>query len=106
MKLPIEVIPNTDPPQFRWQRTLDTLDGEREATHEGTVPCHLEAALVELIEVAHKLQRVNDRLDRENQGIHAQLIKCQERVAELSKPATVNPDEPAQRERPRPGKPK
>lgn len=95
MRLPIELIPDTDPPLFRWTRAVDGIAGEMQAAHEGAVPPHLEGALVALIKVATKLNKDNERLC-------AQLLKCQERVAELSKPAVVNPNEPAQRQRPKP----
>lgn len=84
MKLPIELIPNTDPPKFKWTRRSDSIIGEVEATHEGSVPSHLEEALVALI-------RLTVCLKKENEHMCNQLIKCKQRCDELSKPESKVP---------------
>lgn len=49
MDLPIDLVPNTSPPRFRWKRTVSTLNGTSTVQCEGTVPPQLECALADLI---------------------------------------------------------
>lgn len=52
MGLPIDLIPGTSPPRFRWRQTLTTPIGTRVVDHEGRLPLILEGAVLELIGIA------------------------------------------------------
>jgi hypothetical protein len=64
MDLPIEIVPNTSPPRFRWKRTVSTLNGTSTVACEGTVPPQLECVLSDLIAAAKKLQAFKDWVHR------------------------------------------
>lgn len=57
MTLPINLIPNTQPPRFRWKQVVSTPSGNRTVDHEGTLPPTVEGAVVELIKLAHHQAR-------------------------------------------------
>jgi hypothetical protein len=50
--LPIDVIPGTKPPIFRWKQTVDTPVGRRTVEQEGRVPPSMEAAVMQVIALA------------------------------------------------------
>ena len=69
MNPPIELIPNTNPPRFRWRQKLSTPFGDRVIDHEGMLAPTVEGALVEMIELVRRqaqeivgLHRVNGEL--------------------------------------------
>lgn len=55
-KLPIEVIPNSNPPRFRWKRRVSTPNGVVEQVHEGTLPLGVDHAVSHLIAEVKRLQ--------------------------------------------------
>lgn len=58
-QLPIDVIPGTNPPRFRWRLKVDTIAGPKVVESEGLVLPSIESALVELISMVKKLQLEN-----------------------------------------------
>lgn len=52
--IPIEVVPNTNPPRFRWRQTLSTPNGIMTLDHEGSLPPTVENVVVELISLARQ----------------------------------------------------
>lgn len=68
--LPIDVVPNTSPPRFRWSQMIQTPTGPRMIEHEGVLPPSVEGAVLSLITLAKRRQKDNDTLH--------------ERVADLS----------------------
>lgn len=67
-KLPIELVPNSDPPRFRWSRVVDGTYVE----DVGGVAPHLECALVDLIAVARRLQSENISLKKRLEALTKQ----------------------------------
>jgi hypothetical protein len=59
MELPIDLIPDTNPPRFRWwQTSRNPANGEGVLQKcEGLLPPAIESAVAELIGVAKQLQR-------------------------------------------------
>lgn len=53
--LPINTVPNTRPPRFKWRQMLTTPDGPRAVEGEGTLPPSIEGAVKELISMAKQL---------------------------------------------------
>jgi len=51
MNLPIDVIPDTSPPRFRWRQTVSTPLGDRVVDHEGELPSTVEEAVIILIAI-------------------------------------------------------
>jgi hypothetical protein len=56
VKLPIDVIPDTDPPRFRWTQRVDTLNGPVDQECEGQLPVTVERAVADLIALVKKLE--------------------------------------------------
>lgn len=54
--LPIDVVPGTDPPLFRWRHTVSTPAGPRTVDCGGPLPPSVEGAVRELIGRARQLQ--------------------------------------------------
>lgn len=49
MKLPIDLIPNSHPPRFRWVQVVRTLGISTAVTHTGTLPTNVEDAVAKLV---------------------------------------------------------
>ena len=72
MNLPIDVVPGTSPPRFRWRQEDSTPVGDKVVEHEGSLPPAIEAAVARLVEVARQLladkaglqKTVNELADR------------------------------------------
>ena len=52
MTLPIDLIPGTRPPRFRWRQTVTTPAGDRVVNYEGVLPPAAEEAVAQLIALA------------------------------------------------------
>ena len=57
MNLPIDVIPNTVPPRFKWRQIIDTPVGKRTQEHEGVLPPSMEQAVLALVNIAKQLSK-------------------------------------------------
>lgn len=92
MKLPIEVVPNTDPPVFRWRQTVSTPIGTKTVDHLGRLPPAVEQTIVLLIDVARQLAKENAILQGSLESANKRL---EEQDAEpppvAPKPAPVTP---------------
>lgn len=88
MRLPIDLIPNTSPPRFRWRQVVNTPLGRQSVEQEGAVSASIEVALQELIVMTRTLLRENAEL----QGTVAAHEAKQEAPALPATPAdTVQP---------------
>ncbi len=72
MSLPIDVIPGTDPPKFRWRQIVGTVMGDRVMDYESGVPPTLEPALVELIALVKRQAAEIEELRRGNREVATQ----------------------------------
>lgn len=97
MKLPIRLIPNTDPPRFKWTQQIETIAGLQEVEEEGTVPLALESALIELIQFTER----QDRRVNGPDGLLQILADCskkrrelEEQVAKLTQQPKLQPPAP------------
>lgn len=92
VKLPIDVIPGSNPPRFRWRQTIDTPDGRRSVDHEAGLPPTVEVAVVRLIGIAKQLMMEVAALQGQVQG-HCDRVAAQSEVitkqAEKQSPATI-----------------
>lgn len=79
LKLPIDVVPGSAPPKFRWRQTVDTLAGRQVIDHEATLPPTVEVAVVRLIGIAKQLMMENAALQGQVQG-HCDRIAAQSEV--------------------------
>lgn len=64
VNLPIDVVPGSRPPSFRWRQTVETPYGCRVVEHVGSLPPTVEEAVKLLISVAKQLHRENEVLKR------------------------------------------
>ncbi len=80
MKLPIELVANTNPPKFRWWQTVN---GSR-IRHEGSVSPNMEVALMQLIIGCMKQAEEIVKLRKQIEG-HIDRIAAQSEL--LSKQA-------------------
>lgn len=73
MKLPIDVVPSSRPPQFRWQSRVGTPLGLRTVDHEGSLPASVEGAVADLVALARWLVEERDKLQRFKDWVHEYL---------------------------------
>lgn len=52
MELPIDVVPGTVPPRFKWKQGISTPAGTQVVEHESSLPPTVEGAVLSLIEFA------------------------------------------------------
>ncbi len=62
MQLPIDIVPNTSPPIFRWGQVVDTIGGKQVVYHQEALSPTVEVALTRLITVAKQLAMDNATL--------------------------------------------
>lgn len=74
MVLPIDLVPGTNPPQFRWRQVVDTIAGKRVVNHEGVLPPSVERAVETLVGVTKQLLM-------ENAGLQGQVKLLEDRCA-------------------------
>ncbi len=79
MKLPIQIVPNTDPPKFKCKQTVESLIGLTEIDHVGVVPVWLEKALIDLIALTTKQ-------DKEIEALKKKLEDMQPPLSAIDKP--------------------
>lgn len=91
MTLPIELIPNSNPPKFRWQQIVDTPAGLRTVSHIGVVPLSIENSLIRLVKLTMQQAQEIIGLRRQVEGM-ADRIAAQSEL--LSKQAEAKPDPP------------
>lgn len=60
--LPIDVVPNTSPPVFKWRQVIDGINGRQVIEHQGTLPPTVEMAVVVLLDVVKQMMLENSRL--------------------------------------------
>lgn len=91
LTLPIDVVPNLNPPIFRWTQYVVTLAGARRVDHQLSVVPTMEVALLELIKLAKKQHEEVEAFKRDlkalNQAFeaqHAELRAAQEQIAALA----------------------
>lgn len=88
MILPIDLVPGTNPPCFRWRQAVTAPSGEMlMVDHEGTLPQTVEVEVAALIalakcqqqeiaslrQVGHKLETDRDKLQAFKDWVHAYL---------------------------------
>ena len=89
-KLPIDLVPDTNPPRFRWRQMVDTLAGYRVIEQEGMLPPSIDRSVEELVKMAKQLLADNILLRGQLSGMAERVAAQSEllsRKAELS--ATV-----------------
>lgn len=82
MELPIEVVPKTNPPRFRWRQLVNTPVGHQVISHEGSLPPTVETAVVRMIGICKQLVM-------DNAALHGQVDALQRQIegeADLSAP--------------------
>lgn len=92
MKLPIDVIPGTRPPRFRWRQTVTSpAGGTQTVEHEGMLPPALEGAIAELVAVAKTLVSQCDKLEEINVGFAARIAAQSELLSKRAETTTTEP---------------
>jgi hypothetical protein len=95
MQLPIDVVPNTHPPIFRWKQTVDAIDGRRVVVqHEGALPPNVEIAVERTIGIAKQLLKDNAVLRGQVQGMSDRIAAQAEQLekrAERFPPTALPP---------------
>ena len=90
MNLPIDVVPNTNPPVFRWRQSVSTINGNGIAVvdHEGLLPPSVETSVVLLLDITKQLMKENALLQGSNTAL-AERVAAQSEL--LSKKAETAP---------------
>ena len=84
IKLPIDVVPGTNPPVFHWTQLVDTFNGKQVMEYREALPPNVEVAVQRLVSVAKQLLMENAALRGQVQG-HCDRIAAQSEL--LSKKA-------------------
>lgn len=84
MNLPIDAIPNTNPPMFRWRQVIDTPVGKKTVEHEGLVLPSMEQALAALIGITKQL---NQTLEQREEEVRCCMVK----IMDLNKLVSTKP---------------
>lgn len=75
MQLPIDVIPNSNPPRFKWSQVVETINGRQVVECEGGLPSSVEKSVADLIAMTKTLKEENrqlqERLDEANRKANA-----------------------------------
>jgi hypothetical protein len=58
-ELPIDVIPGSNPPKFKWRQKVTSPIGSHELEYEGLLPPAVEYAVIELIALVKRLQNAD-----------------------------------------------
>lgn len=94
--LPIDVLPRTDPPMFRWKQLITSPIGTSVVEQEGSLPVTCEAAVVALITLTKRLLKENAMLQGQVQGLCDRVAGQSELLSQRAeKPAPV-PATPSQ----------
>ncbi len=94
MKLPIDVVPNTNPPTFRWTQTVGTLGADAVQDCEGMLPPSCERAVEAVIKIARtalednvilrsKMDSLQKRLDGSLEVLASTSKRCDQLNSEL-----------------------
>lgn len=78
MELPIDIVPGTEPPKFKWRMKVDTIAGVHTQVIEGRLQAGMDIAVAELI-------ALTKRQDKEISTLKARLECASEVVAEQNK---------------------
>ena len=89
MHLPIDYVPNTDPPRFRWRTTVDTPGGRVVQEQEGTLPPSIERAVERLVTIARQLLQDNAQLRGQVEGMSHRIADQSELLAKKAEVAPV-----------------
>ena len=73
--LPMEIVPGTNPPVFRWRQSVGTPFGTQVVDHEGTLPPNIEVAVQRLVGIAKQLVMENAGLRGRVDGLLEQAAK-------------------------------
>lgn len=102
--LPIDVIPNTNPPRFRWRQTVQTPTGLRTVENEGILPPSVEGAVLVLITLAKRQQKEADGLAEQVADLAAEVGVLREqnngyatRIAAQSEALSEKAEKPTKR---------
>jgi hypothetical protein len=57
MDLPIDVVPGSNPPKFRWRHVTDTMAGKRTVDCNGCLPVSVEAAVAALVAMVKRMEK-------------------------------------------------
>lgn len=90
MTLPIQRIPNTHPPRFRWMQTVGTPLGKRRVAYEGVLPPNIEEAVISLVAQAEQLEIERNKLQEENNRLLDQCELLSKMIEDESVSKPVN----------------
>lgn len=82
VRLPIDIVPGTNPPMFRWKQAVSTPNGTSVVDHEAQLPVTVEVSVQRLIRVTKQLLLENAALRGKCEGM-AQRIALFEAEPEL-----------------------
>lgn len=61
-QLPIDVVPNTNPPRFKWRRSVNTMIGKKTVDCDGALPPQVEDSVRDVIALVRDQEREIERL--------------------------------------------
>ena len=71
--LPIDVVPGTDPPVFKWTQLVDSMSGKQVVEYVQTLPSNVEVAVQRMVTIVKQLLM-------ENAGLRGQVDALNDRI--------------------------
>ena len=87
MILPIDVIPNSNPPRFKWYQLVDSPIGRKLVDCQGSLQLGVSESVVALLRMVKELSAENETLGKQVRQLaaHAELVKPQSISSRKSK---------------------
>lgn len=82
MNLPIDIVPNTNPPKFKWRNAVHTMNGTATQDCEGMLPPSCERAVEDLISVTKQALKDNAMLRGQVEAMTKKNEPIPQRIAE------------------------
>ncbi len=87
IELPIDLVPNMHPLQFRWKQAVDSMVGRCTVHCSGSLPPGVDDAVAALIAITHKMET-------ENAELRGKLAECTAMLNKRSEAATPSQKPP------------
>lgn len=88
-QLPIDVIPGTYPPKFRWEHIINTPVGTRILSNEATLPPSVENAIVQLITITKQQISTIELLKTDLLAANDKTLELQRQIDEYTERLTA-----------------
>lgn len=100
MNLPIEIIPNTNPPQFKWKQVVNTINGTAEQECSGLLPPSIDNVVKQLLFICKSTIKDNIQLQKQVLQLQDQLQQLQQSQQSQQPKQSPTPQQQTQSQQP------